>query len=138
MKKILQAVGVWVLIIPIAILNGGLRENVLVKLDHFPAQVLSGLILSACIFLMAYWLIPKIKHCTKRDYCIFGVLWCILTNLFDLTMVLKQGLPISHFFMSYDFTQGNLWIIVVLTTLFSPIVVGQRVLKERPYPPRST
>ena len=52
MKRYLQAIGVWVCIIPIAILNGGLRENVLVKLGQI-AQPLSGIILSICISLFS-------------------------------------------------------------------------------------
>ena len=88
MKRYLQAIGIWILIIPIAILNGGLRENVLVKLGDFTSQALSGIILSVCIYLMAYWLLQKINKCTKKDYYLIGVIWCILTNLFDLTMIL--------------------------------------------------
>ena len=65
MKKYIQAVGIWFLIIPIAILNGGLRENVLNKLGSISLP-LSGIILSICVFVIAYLLIPKIKNCTSK------------------------------------------------------------------------
>ena len=82
MKKYVYAFLIWVMIIPIAILNGGLREYVLVKLGNL-ALPLSGIILSLCIFVVAYLLVPKIKNCTKKDYIIFGVMsvlrdWCSL------------------------------------------------------------
>lgn len=64
MKKYVYAFLIWVMIIPIAILNGGLREYVLVKLGNL-ALPLSGIILSLCIFVVAY-LLPKIKNCTKE------------------------------------------------------------------------
>ena len=51
-KKYAQAVLIWILIIPLAILNGGLRENVLNKLGDI-ALPLSGIILSLCILLVA-------------------------------------------------------------------------------------
>ena len=84
MKKYVHAFLIWVMIIPIAILNGGFREYVLVKLGGL-ALPLSGIILSICIFIVAYLLVPKIKNCVKRDYIIFGIMWFILTNLFDLS-----------------------------------------------------
>lgn len=77
MKKYLQAVAIWFLIIPIAILNGGLRENVLIKLGT-AALPLSGIILSLCIFVMAFLFIPKIKDCKKTDYIFIGIIWCCL------------------------------------------------------------
>ena len=48
MKKYVHAFLIWVMIIPIAILNGGFREYVLVKLGGL-ALPLSGIILSICI-----------------------------------------------------------------------------------------
>ena len=45
MKKYIMAVFIWIMIIPIAILNGGFREYVLIRLGAF-ARPLSGIILS--------------------------------------------------------------------------------------------
>ena len=90
MKKYVFAFLIWVMIIPIAILNGGFREYVLVNLGVL-ARPLSGIILSVCIFIVAYLLVPKIKNCVKRDYIIFGIMWFILTNLFDLSSYIKAG-----------------------------------------------
>lgn len=88
MKKYACAFLIWVMIIPIAILNGGFREYVLVKLGGL-ARPLSGIILSVCIFIVAYLLVPKIKNCVRIDYIFFGVMWFILTNLFDLSAYIK-------------------------------------------------
>ena len=129
MKKYIQAIGIWFLIIPLAIINGGLRENVLVKLGNI-ALPLSGLILSICIFLVAYLLIPKIKNCEAKDYIIFGVIWFVLTNLFDLFMYISEGGGFKDLLNSYNFLNGNLWILVVMTTLISPLVVSKIRLKK--------
>lgn len=66
MKKYIYAILIWILIIPIAILNGGLREHVLNKLGDI-ALPLSGIILSVCIFIVAFLFIPKIKNCIKKQ-----------------------------------------------------------------------
>ena len=123
MKKYLQAVAIWFLIIPIAILNGGLRENVLIKLGT-AALPLSGIILSLCIFVMAFLFIPKIKDCKKTDYIFIGIIWCCLTNLFDLSMFVMDGGGILDLIKQYYFWTGNLWIMVVLSTLSAPILAG--------------
>lgn len=122
MKKYVYAFLIWVMIIPIAILNGGLREYVLVKLGNL-ALPLSGIILSLCIFVVAYLLIPKIKNCTKRDYIFFGVMWFILTNLFDLIAYINAGVGFAGLVQSYNILTGNTWLLVVLSALFSPMIV---------------
>ena len=128
MKKYLFAFLIWVMIIPIAILNGGFREYVLVKLGGF-ARPLSGIILSVCIFIVAYLLIPKIKNCEKKDYIIFGVMWFILTNLFDLSSYIMDGEGFLGLLRSYNIFTGNLWLLVVLSALFAPIIV-MRIKKK--------
>lgn len=122
MKKYVISFLIWVMIIPLAILNGGLREYVLVNLGAL-AHPLSGIILSVCIFIVAWFSVPKIKNCVKRDYIIFGVMWFILTNLFDLTAYIKSGEGFVGLLQSYNILTGNTWILVVLTALLSPMVV---------------
>ncbi len=129
MKKYVQIIGIWFLIIPLAIINGGLRENILIKLGSI-ALPLSGIILSICIFIVAYLLIPKIKNCKQRDYIVFGIIWFILTNLFDLFMYISEGGGIGELLNSYNFLKGNLWILVVITTFISPIMVPKIKLKK--------
>lgn len=124
MKRYLQAIAIWMIIIPIAILNGGLRENVLNKFGNI-ALPLSGIILSACIWVVAFLLVPKIKNCRKIDYFVFGVIWFVLTNLFDLSMYISDGGGLSDLLKSYNFMTGNLWILVVLTTLVAPMTVAK-------------
>lgn len=120
MKKYIMAILIWIMIIPIAILNGGFREYVLVKLGIL-ARPLSGIILSICIFVVAYFLVPKIKNCVKRDYIIFGVIWFILTNLFDLVAYIKDGGGFIDLVQSYNILTGNAWFLVVLSALPAPI-----------------
>ena len=122
MKKYVYAFLIWIMIIPIAILNGGFREYVLVNLGGL-ARPLSGIILSIFIFIIAYLLIPKIKNCVKRDYIFFGVMWFILTNLFDLSAYIKEGEGFAGLLQSYNIFTGNTWLLVVLTVLFAPMIV---------------
>ena len=122
MKKYIQAASIWLLIIPLAILNGGLREYVLNPLGPI-ALPLSGVILSVLIFVVALLFIPKIKNCQRRDYFLFGVIWFVLTNGFELALFSREGGGVGDLIHSYNFSTGNLWLLIVLTTLFAPALV---------------
>ena len=129
MKKYVIAFLIWVMIIPVAILNGGFREYVLMEHLEMLALPLSGIILSVCIFLVAYLFVPKIKGCVKRDYILFGVMWFVLTNLFDLSSYIRSGEGFAGFLQSYNILTGNTWILVVLSALISPMLVMK--IKEK-------
>ena len=123
MKKYVIAFLIWVMIIPVAILNGGFREYVLMEHLEMLALPLSGIILSVCIFLVAYLFVPKIKGCVKRDYILLGVMWFVLTNLFDLSSYIRSGEEFAGLLRSYNILTGNTWILVVLSALISPMMV---------------
>ena len=129
MKKYLSAVLIWIMIIPIAILNGGFREYVLAELGML-ALPLSGIILSICIFCIAYFFVPKIRNCYKKDYYIFGVIWFVLTNLFDLFVYIMDGGGFADLLHSYNISTGNTWLLVVLSALFAPSVVMRVRIKK--------
>jgi hypothetical protein len=130
--RYIWAILIWVGIIPVAILNGGLRQYVLDVYCGSWSSPLSGLILALCIYFVAMWLVTKIKNCRRADYSVFGLIWFLLTNLFDLTMILRSGGEISAFLQMYDVMSGNLWIIVVASALLSPILAGRKaMLKQR-------
>ena len=102
MKKYVIVFLIWVMIIPIAILNGGFREYVLMVHLEILALPLSGV---------------------KRDYILFGVMWFVLTNLFDLSSYIKSGEGFAGLLQSYNILTGNTWILVVLSALISPMLV---------------
>jgi hypothetical protein len=124
--KYVKAILIWLLITPLAILNGALRDFVTEPLLGGIALPLSAVILSVMIFVMAYLLIPKIGKCTAIEYLLIGLAWFVLTNLFDLSMTifLENG-SMADFLAMYDITTGNLWCVVVLVCLISPILVAK-------------
>ena len=73
MKKYVIAFLIWVMIIPVAILNGGFREYVLMEHLEMLALPLSGIILSVCIFLVAYLFVPKYQRVCKTR---LHFIWC--------------------------------------------------------------
>lgn len=124
--KYIWAFLIWLSIVPLAILNGGLRQCVLDIYLGVWSNLVSGVILSVCVLALSMLLIPRIKDCHRRDYWIIGAMWVVMTNLFDITLILIGGGSWSDFVEMYDITGGNLWIVVVLMTFFSPVLAGRK------------
>lgn len=125
LKKYLKVLGIWLILTPIGILNGGLRIYITEPLLGSVALPLSSIILSVLIFIIIYLLIPKIGKCKTIEYIIIGVCFAVLTNVFDLIVTMIEKRPISDFFEMYNIATGNLWIIVVITMAFAPITVAK-------------
>ncbi|MBK5722864.1 hypothetical protein JGH11_18495 [Dysgonomonas sp. Marseille-P4677] len=108
---------IWLAIIPLSILNGALREMVLVPLLGINyALPLSGILLCLLIFILCYVFIPKIGKGTTRSYWKIGLLWIILTILFEFGFGLIMGNTFAELIKAYDITTGNLWLLIVLFT----------------------
>ena len=125
--KILKSLLVWVCFIPAAILNGGLREHVLVgAVGEKWALPLSGIILSACIFLITWFLLPRtVKALSSKDSLRIGICWVFLTIAFEFASGLAGGNTIKELLAAYNPLTGNLWLIVLVTTLLSPVIAGR-------------
>lgn len=117
---------IWLAIIPIAILNGILREKIIIPLTGAKyALPLSGILLSLMIFILCYIFIPKIGKGTRRNYMIIGLLWIILTISFESVFGLFMGNDFSELIKAYDITTGNLWLMIVLFTGVAPLVTAK-------------
>ena len=123
--NILKFLIIWFCFIPVAILNGGLREYVLTKaIGAEWALPVSGITLSVCIFLITWLLLPRmIKAFTSKDGWLIGIGWALLTIAFEFAAELAGGSTVSELLAAYNPLSGNLWLLVLATTLLSPIIV---------------
>lgn len=80
-----------------------------------------------CLYI--YYCISACKDCAKRDYILFGVMWFVLTNLFDLSSYIKSGAGFAGLLQSYNIFTDNTWLLVVLSALLSPMLVMK--MKEK-------
>ena len=123
--NILKSLLIWLCFIPVAILNGGLREYVLTKaIGEEWALPVSGITLSVCIFLITWLLLPRmIKAFTSKDSWLIGIGWAVLTIVFEFAAGLAGGNTVLELLAAYNPLTGNLWLLVLATTLLSPIIV---------------
>lgn len=111
---------IWLSIIPLAVLNGGIREVVLVPLLGNYALPISGFTLCLMVFLISLIFIPKLGKGTGKKYVKIGLLWLILSVLFETALGLAMGQSVPEIIKAYDVTTGNMWLVVILFIGFVP------------------
>jgi hypothetical protein len=118
----LKAAVLWLSILVLAIMNGALREELLTPtLGSFTGLIASGTTLSACIFLVAYAGVPWYGQLAVRHWLLIGLFWLLLTLTFEFSFGrFAQHKTWAELLDAYAFRGGNIWPIVLLSTLVSP------------------
>jgi len=119
----LRPVAAWLLIVVLAMLNGLLREAVLLpNLSKAVAFVVSGLLLALCILVVAVALARWLKlSSTRRCVCV-GTLWLCFTLLFEFGFgYFVQGHTWAEMLEAYTFKDGNIWPLVLVVTFVAPL-----------------
>ncbi len=122
LKMILKTTTIWATFIPIAILNGLLREKCLVPLlGQRLALPLSGIFCSILFFLLTYSILPRLGPLKLVHYRLIGIAWLVMTVAFEFLFGrLVARKPWGELLQAYDPTTGNLWLLVLLTIAVSP------------------
>jgi len=119
-----KSILIWLSIIPLAILNGGLREAFLTpRLGESYSQPISGIILCLLIFIVSFIFIPRIGKGEQIIYWKIGLLWIVLTVAFETVFGLAMGNSFFELLKAYDLTTGNLWLIVVVFIGIAPWLI---------------
>ena len=115
-----KSILIWLSIIPLAVLNGGLRDAVFSPwLGENIARPLSGIILCLLIFIVSLIFIPRIgkgspEKSRAKTYWKIGALWIVLTVIFETSLVLAMGGNFRQVLEMYDISTGELWLLVVV------------------------
>jgi hypothetical protein len=118
-------IGLWFGLLCIAVANGALRELVYgPTLSELGAHQLSTLT-ACCAFFLYTWLVgkrwPIVDGTTAMK---IGLMWLLMTVVFETWMVMVlQGKDLQALLHSYDIASGQLWVLVLLTALLSPLAV---------------
>ena len=124
MTKILKSLLIWLCFIPVAVLNGGLREYVLNgMIGKATALPLSGISLSLLIMAVSALALPRLGRFSLRESIQTGCLWAVLTVTFELSLWIADGGSCAGFISANNPLTGNLWLLVVATTFLSPIII---------------
>ncbi|TQV89861.1 hypothetical protein FLL46_00530 [Aliikangiella coralliicola] len=117
----LKAFVIWLGILILAILNGVIREAILIpEIGKNAGFILSGILLSTCILLVTYFTLPWIGKRSVTTYIFIGIGWLCITLLFEFSFGLAQGNSWLQLFEAYTFKDGNIWPIVMIVIAVAP------------------
>lgn len=123
-----RATLIWLLFLVIAIGAAGLREALLTPRVGEPAAHVMGtaLVVAALALVIGLtipWVVPSLQ---SHDLLLVGVLWTGLTVLFEFGFGrFVMGHSWSRLLHDYNLLAGRVWILVLLTTLLGPLVLGR-------------
>lgn len=124
-EVVLRAVGLWLVILALAIANGALREAVLIpKLGNASGLILSGVLLSGLVLLVAYLGLPWLRA-EGRELIRIGLGWLAVTLVFEFSFGLLRGKPLGEILAAYTFKGGNIWPVVLLVVAMAPWLAGK-------------
>ena len=117
----LKALAIWVGILMLAVLNGALRETILIpQLGTITSFILSGVLLSSLIFVIAYISLPWLGARRSTELVGIGFGWFALTIVFEFSFGLLQGKSWQTLLEAYMFKGGNIWPVVLVVTALAP------------------
>lgn len=122
MTRTLRWFLVWCAIVPIAILNGSVRDLLIAPRVGDPvAHVISTLLLCLAILALTWLTMGWIGPVDMRQAAAIGLRWLLLTIVFEfLAGRFVFGTPWSRLIADYDLMQGRIWIFVPVTTAIAP------------------
>jgi len=115
---------VWLGLVVLAILNGGLRERVLIpRVGEHVGHVVSTFLLGGIIVAAAWAAVPWLRLTTLRDAWLVGACWLAGTMAFEfLVGHWVFGHSWRRLLADYNVARGRIWILVLVATLLAPVI----------------
>ncbi len=128
------AVGVWLVLTVLAVLNGTLRNYTYARaLGEYAGHVLSSLIFVAVVFAVTYAFLrlARVDYGTG-DLLAVGGIWLALTVAFEFLFGhYVVGHPWSRLLADYNIVKGRAWTLVLLAVFLAPLVAGNLVRRPK-------
>ena len=118
----MRAFGVWLLIVLVAVINGGIRQALISpRTGDTLGHAISTIMLCAAILLLCWVTIGWMRPATRREVWWIGALWVTLTLAFEfLAGHYVFGTPWRHLLADYNIFRGRIWVLVLGTTAIAP------------------
>lgn len=123
----------WFILLLVAFFNAIIRETTYKPflepyIGTWAHQIssLTGIIL---FFIVIFLFLKKLKgNYSKKDLLIIGIMWIILTLIFETIMnYFWRGLSFEQIISTYYFWKGETWIFVLISLLVSPFLANRLI-----------
>lgn len=122
MQILVKASLIWLVMVLLAVINGGIREKILAP--HWGTSValpLSGLSLAVLIFTLTYVSLPWFGPLPESSYLLIGAGWVSATVGFEYLLGhFVMGKTWAEINESFNLSGGNLFIMVLLVSAAAP------------------
>ena len=122
-----RSIVVWLLPLFLAVMNGGLRNAVLTpRLGEIGGHITSTMLLCAAMLVVTWLMIGWIRPATSTEALVIGGGWVLMTVAFEfLVGHYVFGSPWDKLLADYDLFGGRIWILVLATSAFAPLVMAR-------------
>ena len=120
MKIVIKSFLVWLMIIPLAVINGLVRDCVIQPLLGRYALPLSGIALCGLVLALTWLCIPRLGVSRSGQVVGMGLVWAILAIVFECLLGFALGRSWADLLAAYDMSSGNLWLLVVVCVGCAP------------------
>ena len=124
---IVRAVVAWFVVLVCAFVNGAVRIAFIIpSVGESAGHLISCLTLSALVLLATFLLIRWIHPEGMARAIAIGVLWLILTLIFEfLAGHYLFGNSWEKLLSEYDLLRGRIWILVLIVTTLAPLIMAR-------------
>ena len=122
---ILRGALAWCVLMLTAVANGAFRVALLnPRLGEPAGHIISSLMLSLFILLLAWVLVPWTGPASVGDALTLGGMWLALTLAFEFGVGHFIGhKPWKEMLADYNVAAGRIWVLVLLATFLAPLIV---------------
>ena len=120
MKIVIKSFLVWLMIIPLAVINGLVRDCVMQPLLGRYALPVSGLTLCVLVLTLTWLFVPRLGIKDFRQLALVGLVWALLAIVFECLLGFALGRSWADLLAAYDMSSGNLWLLVVVCVGCAP------------------
>ena len=120
LECVIKSLPTWLMIIPLAVLNGARRDFALRSLLGWYALPVSGVLLCGMILLLAWLRVPRFVRGGSRQLVLVGVVWAVLAVIFECMLGIALNRQWVDLAAAYDVSSGNLWLLVVVCVGCAP------------------
>lgn len=117
----------WVLLLGAAVLNGGIREALIIpRTGDLAGHAISTVSLCLLILLIGWITVGWISPVSPREAWVIGSVWVVLVVAFEfIAGHYLFGTSWDRLFENYNVARGRIWPLVLVTTAVTPYIAGR-------------